>query len=107
MLDKLIDSLWTKVAIKQCAEELQQNTDVDSFETKCGDLVIGNNEEVQVKVIVTRKKDEFIGDFEMIARRNVIDHYTDALDVALKKVKYEKIAEELPKMSARLAKNGF
>lgn len=66
MIDKLIDSLWAKSAIKQCAEELEKNKNADAFETKCGDLLLGDNEEVQVKVIVTRKSDDFIADFDLI-----------------------------------------
>lgn len=69
MIDKLIDSLYAKLAIKQCAEELEKNPDIDACETSCGALMINNDEDLQVKIIVTRNADDFIEDFDLIQHR--------------------------------------
>ena len=66
-LEKLIDSLYLKGAIKECAEKLAENKDNYAFSTACGSLVINENEEIQVQVIVTRKKEDFLGDFDVVA----------------------------------------
>ena len=66
-LEKLIDSLYLKGAIKECAEKLAEYQENYAFSTSCGSLVINENEEIQVQVIVTRKKEDFLGDFDVVA----------------------------------------
>lgn len=71
-LEKLIDSLYLKGAIKECAEGLAKNYQSNAYSTACGNLLINENEEVQVQVIVTRKKEDFLGDFDIIEHRTFI-----------------------------------
>ena len=65
-LQKLIDSLYVKVAIETMAEEMNKNKESDSFKSSAGELVLDDDEEVQVQVIITRNKKEFMDPFEII-----------------------------------------
>jgi len=67
-LEALIDSLWTKKSIEDCAVALNENKTLAHTKMSAGTLILDNGEEVQVQVIVTRQKDEdsLLGDFEMV-----------------------------------------
>jgi len=65
-LKKMVDSLYLKDAIIELADKLNENKKADAFETLCGALFSDENEDYQVKVIVTRKKEDFIGAFDII-----------------------------------------
>ena len=66
-LDKMIGSLWTNSAIKDCYKNLEENKDADAYETLAGSLCsLDEKHEYQVKVIVTRKESDFIGNFDHI-----------------------------------------
>ncbi len=64
-LEKQLEGLYTKIAIKDCVKALEENTSADAYESSAGMFVLNNNEVVQVKVIVTRKEDDFIGELEL------------------------------------------
>lgn len=54
-------------AIKDCYKNLEENKDADAYETLAGSLCsLDEKYEYQVKVIVTRKRRWFIGDFDHI-----------------------------------------
>lgn len=71
MNDKLIKSLFLEGAVKQCAEELEKDKSVDAVSTASGILLVNENEEVQVQIIVTRKREDFLGDFDMVSHRTL------------------------------------
>lgn len=72
ILDKMINSLFLKGAVKEMAEKLNANKNADAYETLCGALFLENNEDVQVKIIVTRKKEDFIGAFDVIEHNTLV-----------------------------------
>ena len=66
-LEKMIDGLFLKSAVKDCFDNLQKEKDADAFETQAGHLCsLDEKEEYQVKVIVTRKEDDFLGAFDNV-----------------------------------------
>jgi hypothetical protein len=71
-LEKLIKTLFLEGAVKELAENLNKSVDVDAFSTASGNILLDNNEEVQVQIIVTRKKEDFLGDFEVVEHRTVL-----------------------------------
>ena len=72
-LEKLVKSLFAEGAIIELAEKLNKNKKADAYSTSSGCILLDNNEEVQVQIIITRKKEDFYGDFD------VIEHNTVAL----------------------------
>lgn len=69
-LDKAIESLWLKSAVKDCYIRLEKSKDADAFETYSGTLLSGDEkEEYQVQIKVTRKKDDFLGDFDFVEHK--------------------------------------
>ena len=75
-LDKIIGSLWANSAIKDCYKNLEENKDADAYETLAGSLCsLDEKQEYQVKVIVTRKEDDFIGDFDHIKHTSSIPQF--------------------------------
>ena len=64
--EKLIDSLYPITAIKGCMTELNKNENAIAYESPCGHLILDNDEEVQVKIIVTRNMDDFLGPFDIV-----------------------------------------
>ena len=71
MKEKLIKSLFLEGAVKLCAEELEKTKTVTAFSTSCGSLIINENEEVQVQIIVTRNKEDFLGDFDLLTHKTL------------------------------------
>lgn len=65
-LEKSIKSLFFETATKEIATELNNNKEAHSYITSCGGLLLDNNEEIQVQIVVTRKKENFIGAFDII-----------------------------------------
>ena len=43
-LDKMISSLWTNSAIKDCYKNLEENKDADAYETLAGYIVYHNED---------------------------------------------------------------
>lgn len=64
-LDIFINSLITDWAIKKNTEELVKDTESDAYETSCGNMIV-EGEEFQVKVIVTRKTEDFLDPFDIV-----------------------------------------
>ena len=71
-LEKLVKSLFTEGAIIELAKKLNENKDVDAFSTSSGSILLDENEEVQVQIIVTRKKEDFYGDFDIIEHNTLV-----------------------------------
>ena len=65
-LEKMVDSLFPITAIKDCMKELNKDDNASAYETSCGFLVLENEETVQVKIIVTRKEDDFLDPFDIV-----------------------------------------
>ena len=58
-LEKMIDGLFLKTAVKDCFNNLEKAKDADAYETQAGHLCsLDEMEEYQVKVIVTRKEED-------------------------------------------------
>ncbi len=71
MNEKIIKSLFLEGAVKECAVELEKDNSVDAFSTACGSLILNETEEVQVQIIVTRKREDFLGDFDIVGHRTL------------------------------------
>lgn len=65
-LDKMTTSLFPVIAIKDCMKELNSNEELLGCETQCGMLMLDNEETVQVKIIITKVEEDFIGPFEVV-----------------------------------------
>ncbi len=69
-LEKMIKSLWVNQAIKDCYVNLEQNKEASAFETQAGCLLSMDGETpYQVKIIVTRNEEEFLGDFDHVEHK--------------------------------------
>jgi len=71
-LEKLVKSLFTEGAIIELAEKLNENKNADAYSTAAGFILLDNNEEVQVHIIVTRKKEDFYGDFDVVEHNTAV-----------------------------------
>lgn len=69
MKERLIESLFIKQAIKECVKILEKNTEYCASETSCGRMLIGEDEEVEVRIVVVRDEKSFLGDFEIVNHR--------------------------------------
>ena len=66
-LEKAIKTLWLASAIKYCYVKLENSKDADAFETYCGSLVSEDEkQEYQVQLKITRKQEDFLGDFDFV-----------------------------------------
>ena len=71
VLEKMVDSLYLKTAVKDCFNGLCENNTASAFQTSAGGMVnIKTNETYQVQVIVTKDKDMFLGDFDLVEIQN-------------------------------------
>jgi hypothetical protein len=71
-LEKLVKSLFTEGAIIEIANKLNDNKEADAFSTSSGSILLDNDEEVQVQIIVTRKKEDFYGDFDVVEHNTLV-----------------------------------
>ena len=71
-LEKLVKSLFTEDAIIELANKLNDNKEADAFSTSSGSILLDNEEEVQVQIIVTRKKEDFYGDFDVVEHNTLV-----------------------------------
>lgn len=66
-LDKSIEHLWLISAVKDCYNKLDENKGADAYETLSGTLLSSDEkQEYQVHIKITRKKDDFLGDFDFV-----------------------------------------
>lgn len=66
---KQIDSLYIKEALRDCIDQMIKNKEADAYSGSCGELCLDNYEELQVQIIVTRKKTDFIGPFDIVEHK--------------------------------------
>lgn len=70
ILEKSIEYLWLKSAIKDCYNRLEKSKDADAYETYSGSLLSEDeSQEYQVQIKVTRKTDDFLGDFDFVEHK--------------------------------------
>jgi len=71
-LKKMVQSLYLTNGVIELAKELDKTKEATSFSTSAGMLLLENNEEVQVQIIVTRDKEQFLGEFDVVQHNQVI-----------------------------------
>ena len=62
----------TTETIIELANKLNDNKEADAFSTSSGSILLDNEEEVQVQIIVTRKKENFYGDFDVVEHNTLV-----------------------------------
>lgn len=69
--EKQIESVQTLInaSIVECCGALENDITIGSAKAAGGELVIGQDEVVQVQVVITRHKEDFVGDFDMNVTR--------------------------------------
>lgn len=71
-LEKSMETLWVKVAIKECYQMLNENKEADAIHTYAGSLISTNKtQEYQVQIIITRKEEDFLGDFDYVTLKTM------------------------------------
>lgn len=66
MKDKILKSLFTEQAIKDCIVALNKNKECNAATSNAGYLLGSVGELLQVQIVVTRNEDQFLDDFEVV-----------------------------------------
>lgn len=70
-IEKMIDSLFPTIAIRDCVRGLDEDINITSVESTCGNILLDDGREAQVRIIITTDIEDFIEPFDIIATKSI------------------------------------